>query len=73
MIFEAAATLEAALVAGIFGLLGVWIGFTLSRLASEGDRREEALFTMYQNIETVKALIVAFQRRMIDKALLHEK
>jgi hypothetical protein len=70
---DAAATLLSCLAAGIFALLCVYIGFVLSRLATEGDRRKEALFTIYQNVETLKNLLVAIQKRMIDVDILHPK
>jgi hypothetical protein len=71
MMSEAAATLLAALVGGLFALLCVWIGFCLSRLASERERRTEALFTIYQNIEVLRTQLYAFQKNMIDEGRLH--
>jgi hypothetical protein len=74
MISEAAAaTLEGALVGGAFALLCMWMGFFLSRLASESDRRKEALFTIYHCIEKLKNLLIAFQKQMIDQGTLYPK
>jgi hypothetical protein len=70
---DAAATLLAGLAGGLFALLAVWIGFLLSRLASEDDRRIQALVVIYQNIEALKNLLIAFQKRMIEKHVLHPK
>jgi hypothetical protein len=70
---DAAATILAATVGGVFGLLGVAIGFFLGRIAAESDRHKEALFAIYVNIETLKNLLIAFQKRMIDKVVLHPR
>src|SRR5580698_5202396 len=47
MISDARAALLGALIGGVFGMLGVWVGFYLSRRGSEEDRRTEKLFTLY--------------------------
>jgi hypothetical protein len=70
---DAAAALLACLVGGIFGLLGVWMGFALSRIATEKDREKEALFKIYYNVEVTKNLLIAFRKQMIGATELHPK
>jgi hypothetical protein len=73
MTTDGTATIIAGLLGGLLGLAGVWIGFHLSRRASEHDRQAEALYKIYLNIEILRTLLRAFQKQMIDKAQLHRK
>jgi len=70
---EAAASILGALIAGVFALVGVAIGYYLSRRASEADRRTELQYTIYRKMEQLKNLLMAFKKRMISAAVLHEK
>jgi hypothetical protein len=70
---EAQATVIASLIGGAFALLGVWIGFYLSRRASEGDRKTDALSKIYLGTEMLRTLVRAFQKKMIDQSLMHRK
>jgi zinc transporter ZupT len=48
---EAEATIVGAIIGatigGVFGLLGVWVGYFFSKHASEGDRQTELQYTIY--------------------------
>lgn len=70
---EVAATIVAALIAAVFGLLGVWVGYYFSKRASEGDRHAELQYTIYQRVESLKNLLTAFQKQMISRETIHEK
>jgi len=73
MMSEVAATIVAALIAAVFGLLGVWVGYYFSKRASEGDRHAELQYTIYQRVESLKNLLTAFQKQMISRETIHEK
>jgi hypothetical protein len=60
-------------IAGVLALAGVWIGYRLSKRASEGDRHVELQYRIYQKVESLKYLLVAFQKQMISQETLHEK
>lgn len=62
-----------AVVGGVFGLLGVWVGFYFSKRASEGDRHAELQYTIYQQVESIKNLLIAFQKKMISEQEIHDK
>ena len=61
------------LIGGVFSLVGVVVGYYLSKRASEGDRHAELQYTIYKKIESVKYLLVAFKKKMITQETLHEK
>jgi hypothetical protein len=73
MLSETAATILAAMIAGVFGLAGVWIGFYLSKRASEGDRRAEKRFAIYLELETLRNVLIAFQKHKIDSTQFFRK
>ncbi len=62
-----------AVIGGVFALVGVWAGYYFSRRASEGDRRAELQYTIYQKVEHLKNLLTAFQKQMISRETIHEK
>jgi hypothetical protein len=66
MISDARAALLGALIGGVFGMLGVWVGFYLSRRGSEEDRRTEKLFTLYNDIEVLWNLLLAIQSKRMS-------
>lgn len=66
---DAAATIIGALI----GLAGVAIGYYFSRRASEGDRKTELQYKIYQNVERLKNLLMAFKKKMISQEVLHDK
>ena len=74
---EAEATILGAIigaaVGGVFGLLGVWVGYHFSKRASEGDRQAELQYTIYQKVESIKNLLIAFQKEMISQKEIHDK
>jgi hypothetical protein len=74
---EAEATIVGAIIGatigGMFGLLGVWVGYFFSKRASEGDRQAELQYTIYQKVERLKNLLMAFQKKMISQEEIHEK
>jgi hypothetical protein len=70
---EVGAILLGALIGGIFGLLGVWLGFVLSRRNSEADRRAEKQFTLYLELESLASLLAAYQKQMISIDVFHPK
>ena len=74
---EATATILAAiigaLIGGVFVLVGVWVGFYFSKRASEGDRHAELQYTIYQKVEAIKNLLIAFQKNMISRETIHER
>ncbi len=74
---ETTATILSALIGGLLGgvfvLLGVWIGYYLSKRTSEGDRHAELQYTIYRKVEELKNLLTAFQREMISREEIHEK
>jgi hypothetical protein len=73
MISEVTATIISALIGGVFGLVGVWVGFYFSKRASEGDHHAELQYTIYKKIEIIKNLLMAFNKKMISQELLHER
>ncbi len=70
---EVTATIIAALIGGVFALVGVWIGYYFSKRASEGDRHSELQYKIYQKVESLKNLLIAFQKEMITREEIHEK
>jgi len=70
---EVTATILGALIAGVFGLMGVWVGYYFSKRASEGDRHAELQYTIYQKVESLKNLVTAFQKQIITRDLLYER
>jgi hypothetical protein len=70
---EVTATIIGALIGGVFVLVGVWAGYYFSKRASEGDRHAELQYTIYQKVESLKNLLMAFKKEMITRAELHEK
>jgi hypothetical protein len=74
---EAEATIVGAVIGatigGVFGLLGVWVGYYFSKRASEGDRQTELQYTIYQKVESIKNRLTAFQKEMISRETIHEK
>jgi hypothetical protein len=73
VVSEVTATIVAALVGGVFGLVGVWVGFYFSKRASEGDRQAELQYTIYKKVEAIKNLYMAFQKNMISQETIHER
>jgi hypothetical protein len=73
MISDPEAAVLAGLIGSVSGLVGVWLGFYLSRRASEEDRRSEKLFTAYTEIERLGNLLKAVQKQMIDKSVFYRK
>lgn len=61
MLSDADASIGGALIAGLFGLAGVWVGFYLARRASDKDRRAEKLLTTYIETEHLGNVLRAFQ------------
>ena len=53
--------------------MGVWVGYYFSKRASEGDRDAELQYTIYKNVEVLKNLLIAFNKKMITQETLHEK
>lgn len=74
---EASATILSAIIGaiigGVFVLVGVWVGYYFSKRASEGDRHTELQYTIYQKVESLKNLLMAFQKNMISREMLHER
>jgi hypothetical protein len=74
---EAEATIVGAIIGaaigGVFGLLGVWVGYFFSKRASEGDRHAELQYTIYKKVEAIKNLLIAFQKNMISRDTIHER
>jgi hypothetical protein len=62
-----------ALIGGVFVLVGVWVGYYFSKRASEGDRHAELQYTIYQKVESLKNLYMAFQKNLISRETLHER
>jgi hypothetical protein len=62
-----------AVIGGVFGLMGVWVGYYFSKRASEGDRHSELQYTIYQKVEYLKNLSIAFQKKMISQKEIHDK
>jgi hypothetical protein len=70
---EVSATIIGALIGGVFVLLGVWVGYYFSKRASEGERHAELQYTIYQKVESLKNLLMAFQKNLINRETIHEK
>ena len=74
---EATATILSAIIGavigGVFGLVGVWVGYYFSKRASEGDRHAQLQYTIYRKVESLKNLLMAFQKKMISRETIHEK
>jgi len=70
---EVTATIIAALIGGVFALVGVWVGYYFSKRASEGDRHAALQYTIYQKIEHLKNLAIAFQKNLISQKEIHDK
>jgi hypothetical protein len=73
MISDPEAAIVSGLIGSVSGLIGVWLGFYLSRRASEDDRRSEKLFTVYLEMERLGNLLKAVQKQMIDKSVFYRK
>jgi hypothetical protein len=73
MISDPEAAILAGLIGSVSGLMGVWLGFYLSRRASEKDRRSEKLFSVYIEVESLGNLLKAVQKQMIDKSVFYRK
>ncbi len=73
MISENSATVVAAVIPGVFGLAGVWIGFYLSKRAGEGDKRAEKRYAIYQELESLRNILIAFQKHKIDNTQFFRK
>jgi hypothetical protein len=61
MLSDANASIAGALIGGVFGLAGVWVGFSLARRASEKDRRAQKLLTIYIEVERLANVLRAYQ------------
>ena len=73
MLSDAAAAIVGGVIGGVLGLAGVCVGYYLSRRGSEKDRRTEKLLTLYREMEVLWNLLIAFQKRMIEKTDFHRK
>jgi uncharacterized protein YjiS (DUF1127 family) len=70
---DASAALLGALIGGGFLMLGVWLGFYLSRRGSEEDRRAEKLLTIYNETEVLWNLLAAVQKESISHAQFYPR
>jgi hypothetical protein len=64
-------TVLTTLLASGISLVGVWLGFQLSRRAAERDRRTERLFAIYVEIERLRNLLTAHKRSLIEPNVFH--
>jgi len=51
----------------------VWVGYYFSKRASKGDRHTELQYTMYRKVESIKNLLIAFQKKMISQKEIHDQ
>lgn len=54
-------------------MVGVLVGYYFSKRASEGDRYAELQYTIYQKVESLKNLVMAFQKNSINRETLHDR
>ncbi len=73
MLSDATAAIVGGVIGGVLGLAGVWLGYYLGRRGCEKDRRTEKLLTLYREIEVLWNLLIAFQKRLIEKTEFHRK
>jgi hypothetical protein len=73
MLSDGDAAIIAGVIGGVMGLAGVWLGYYLSRRASEKDRRAEKLLALYRELEVLGNLLIAVQKGMIDQGQFFRK
>ena len=73
MLSDADAAVVGALIGSVSGLAGLWLGYYLSRSATEADRRTEKLLTLYRETEHLWNLLAAVQKQKMDRTQFYRQ